>query len=69
MGEVGGIAGVLPQLFVASKIDHKIYKRPLLKMAITIRALCWGALALVTYLFADTYSSITVLGLFLLLSY
>ncbi len=68
MGEGGNIAGVLPQLFVASRIEHKTYKRPLLRMAITIRALCWGALALVTYLFADSSSLIAVLGLFLFLS-
>ncbi len=68
MGKGGNIAGVLPQLFVASRIEHKVYKRPLLRKAITVRALCWAALALVTYFFAVNYSLITVLGLFLFLA-
>ncbi len=37
--------GVLPQLFVASKLEDKLHKKPLLVMAITVRALSWGALA------------------------
>ena len=66
-GEIGSLGNILPQLFVASKIEHKIHKRPLLRFAITIRALCWGLIALITYLFAGNNPSITLWGVFLLL--
>ncbi|MDP8218294.1 MAG: MFS transporter [Candidatus Theseobacter exili] len=68
MGEIGGVGNILPQLFVASRIEHRSHKRPLLRFAITIRALCWGLLALFTYLFAGNNPSIALWGLFLLLS-
>lgn len=68
MGEIGGVGNVLPQLFVASKIEHRIHKRPLLRFAITVRALCWGLVALITYLFAGNNPSIALWGIFLLLS-
>jgi len=67
VGEMGSIGNILPQLFVASKIEHKIHKRPLLRFAITVRALCWGLVALITYLFAGNSPSITLWGIFLLL--
>ena len=66
-GEIGSLGNILPQLFVASKIEHRIYKRPLLRFAITIRALCWGLLALVTYLFAGSNAGFALAALFLLL--
>ena len=68
IGEIGGIGNILPQLFVASKIEHRIHKRPLLRFAITVRALCWGLVALVTYLFAGNNPSIALWGVFLFLS-
>ena len=68
MGEIGSVGNVLPQLFVASRIEHRIYKRPLLRFAITVRALCWGLVALITYLFAGNNPSIVLWGVFLLLS-
>jgi len=42
LGSLGGIGNVLPQLFVASKLETKIQKKPVLRAAITIHALCWG---------------------------
>lgn len=68
MGEIGGVGNILPQLFVASKIEHRIHKRPLLRFAITVRAFCWGLIALITYLFAENNPSIALWGIFLLLS-
>lgn len=68
MGSLGGIGGVLPQLFVASKLETKIHKKPLLKVAITIRALCWGLLSLITYLFAISHPNLVLFSLFLLLA-
>jgi len=67
IGEIGSLGNILPQLFVASKIEHRIYKRPILRFAITVRALCWGLLALITYLFAGSNSGLTLAALFLLL--
>ena len=67
MGSLGGIGSVFPQLFVASKLENKIYKKPLLKFAITIRALSWGFLALTTYVFSNTYPSLTIFFLFFIL--
>jgi len=67
VGEIGSIGNILPQLFVASRIEHKIHKRPLLRFAITIRALCWGLVALITYLFAENNPPIALWGIFSLL--
>ena len=67
MGSLGGIGNVLPQLFVASRLEDKIYKRPILRIAITVRALCWGLLALSTYLLASTHPNLTVFLLFFFL--
>ena len=68
MGSLGGIGSVLPQLFVASKLENKIHKRPVLRAAITIRALCWALLSLITYLFAISYPNLVIFSLFLLLT-
>jgi len=46
MGSLGGIGSVLPQLFVASRLENKVHKRPVLRVTITIRALCWGSFVL-----------------------
>jgi len=42
MTTFGGIGSLLPQLFVATKLESKISKRPALRIAITVRTLCWG---------------------------
>ena len=68
MGSLGGIGSVLPQLFVASRLETKVHKRPLLRIAITIRALCWGFLALTTYFFAISHPNVVLFSLFLLLT-
>ncbi len=68
MGSLGGLGSVLPQLFVASKLETKVHKRPLLRVAITIRALCWGLLSLITYLFATSHPNLVLFSLFLLLT-
>ena len=67
LGSLGGIGTVLPQLFVARKLENKSHKKPLLKFAITIRALSWGFLALTTYLFAYKSAYLTILFLFFFL--
>jgi len=70
MGKGRGILGVIPQLFVANKLEASKYKKPLLIKAITVRALSWGLLALSTALFAKTHPAlmvwilISLLGLF-----
>ncbi|MFP4498960.1 MAG: MFS transporter [Vulcanimicrobiota bacterium] len=56
----GGIAGGIPQLFVANKLENKPRKKPTLIWAITIRTLCWGSLAFITYFFASRYPQFTV---------
>jgi len=68
MGSLGSIGSVLPQLFVASKLETKIYKKPILKAAITIRALCWGILSMIIYFFAIPHPTLTVFSLFFLLT-
>ena len=67
MGSLGGIGSVLPQLFVASRLETKVHKRPLLRVAITIRALCWGLLSLITYFFAMSHPNLVLFSLFFLL--
>jgi hypothetical protein len=68
LGSLGGIGSVLPQLFVARKLENKSHKKPLLAIAITVRAMCWGLLALTTYFFASTsaYATISFLFFFLI---
>jgi len=67
LGSLGGIGSVLPQLFVASKLETKVHKRPLLRIAITIRALCWALLSLITYFFAIPHPNLVLFSLFFLL--
>jgi len=64
LGSFGGIGTVLPQLFVANRLENKTYKRPILRVAITIRALCWGFLSLATYIFAISHPGLTIFSLF-----
>jgi len=59
---------VLPQLFVANRLESKVYKKPVLVMAITIRALCWGLLGLITYFLGGSHPLIIVISLFFLLT-
>jgi MFS family permease len=66
-GSLGGLSGVLPQLFVANILENKDYKRPFLRGAIAIRTICWGLLSLITYLFAVSHPNLTMLSLFFLL--
>lgn len=68
MGDMGGIGVVLPQLFVASRLESRTHKKPILVVAVTIRALCWGILALTTYLFATRYPGLMIFSLFSLLT-
>jgi MFS family permease len=67
MGKGRGILGVIPQLFIANKVETTPYKKPLLIKAITIRAVSWGLLALSTYLFAAKYPHLMVWILIILL--
>lgn len=60
MGGFGGIGNALPQLFVANRVENKIRKMGVLRAAITIRALCWGLLAIATYLFASSAPQLTI---------
>lgn len=59
---------ILPQLFVANRLESKIYKKPVLVMAITIRALCWGLLGLITYFSGRSHPLIIITSLFFLLT-
>jgi len=59
---------VLPQLFVANRLENKVYKKPVLVMAITIRALCWGLLGLITYFLGGSHPLMIVISLFFLLT-
>jgi MFS family permease len=68
VSRIGSIGGVLPQLFVAHKVENKPHKKPVLITAITIRALCWGLLALITYLFGQSHPAGIILSLFLFLT-
>ena len=67
LGSLGGIGNVLPQLFVANRLETKVHKRPMLRAAITVRALCWAFLSLTTLLFARSNPHLTVFFLFLFL--
>jgi len=64
ISKIGGIGSVLPQLFVASRLEDKAYKKPVLMGAITTRALCWGFLAFITLLFGKSHPSGIILALF-----
>ncbi|RKY92160.1 hypothetical protein DRQ15_03070 [candidate division KSB1 bacterium] len=67
LSTVMNISSVLPQLWVANKIETKVHKKPILVMALIVRALCWGFLGLITYLFSGSHPLTVVLALFFLL--
>ena len=67
LGSLGGIGNVLPQLFVANRLEAKIHKKPVLLVAITGRALCWGLLSLITLLLTESHPNLTVFFLFVFL--
>jgi MFS family permease len=68
MSTFGGIGSLLPQLFVASKLESKISKRPLLRAAISVRALCWGLLAFITYWLGRSHPLGIIVALLFLLT-
>jgi len=68
MSTFGGIGSLFPQLFVASRLESKVSKRPVLRIAITVRALCWGLLALITYWFGRSHPLGIILSLLFLLT-
>lgn len=61
-----GISGVVPQLFVANRLENKIHKKPLMITAITVRALSFALLAVITFFFADSNHVFMVISLFVL---
>jgi MFS family permease len=67
LGSLGGIGNVIPQFFVANKLETKAEKKPLLRAAITVRAVCWGLLSLTTLLLAESFPHLTVFFLFVFL--
>jgi len=67
LGSLGGIGNALPQLFIANRLETKVRKKPMLRAAITVRALCWGLLSLTTLLFAGSHPNLTVFSLFVFL--
>jgi len=67
MGSLGSVVSALPQMVVASKLESKIYKMPVLRLAIIIRALCWGFLSFIIYLCAVPYPKLTLFLVFALL--
>jgi len=67
MGSLGNIVSALPQMVVANRLENKVHKIPVLRLAIVIRALCWGFLSLTTYLFAVSHPKLTLYLIFSLL--
>jgi len=67
MGSLGSVVSALPQMVVANRLENKIHKIPVLRLAIVIRALCWGLLSLTTYLFAVSHHKLTLSLVFSLL--
>ncbi len=67
MGSLGSMVSALPQMIVANRLENKIHKIPVLRLAIVIRALCWGLLSLITYLFAVSHPKLTLCLVFFLL--
>ena len=59
-GGFSRLGSVIPQLFVANKVETRISKKPLLVKAIIVRALCWGILAGFTF-FLDSSQSLYLL--------
>ncbi|MCD6575227.1 MFS transporter [Candidatus Aerophobetes bacterium] len=67
-GSFSRLGSVLPQLFVANKLETKIHKKPLLITAIVVRALCWGILAGLIFCFNGSQTFFLLLSSFLLLA-
>ena len=65
-GDFSRLGSILPQLFVASKLESKLHKKPLLVIAIIIRALSWGALA--GFVFFSNNSQLLLIFSFLFLT-
>ena len=61
-----GISGVLPQLFVANKLENKIHKKPWMVIAISIRSLSFALLSILTFFFAESNPVFVIISLFLL---
>ena len=58
--------GVLPQLFVANKLESKPRKKPVLVVAIWVRAAAWAILGLLAY-FCAMYNALIILVALLVL--
>ena len=67
-GSFSRLGSILPQLFVASKLETKTHKKPLLVKAIITRALCWGILAGLTFFLNSSQSLFLFLSTFFLLT-
>jgi len=67
LGSLGGIGSVLPQLFVANRLENKTHKRPVLRAAITVRALCWAIISLTTYFISIPHPNLTIFLIFFLI--
>ena len=63
-----GSGSVFPQLWIANRIEGKVRKKPVLTAAITVRALCWGTLGLLTYLLGRSHPMTVVVSAFFLLT-
>ncbi len=63
-----GINGVIPQLFVANKLETKIHKKPLLIFATTVRAFSFALLAVITFFFAESNPFFMLISLFIILN-
>ncbi len=63
----GGVAGALPQFFVAGRMENKVHKKPLLNFSMAVRTICWGIIALVTYFFSLSNPILTMVSLMFLL--
>ncbi|MEA1927854.1 MAG: MFS transporter [Candidatus Auribacterota bacterium] len=68
MGPLGGIGSALPQLITAHRIESRTRKKPFLVAAIVVRALCWAALALITYFFSLSHPGFVVVSFLFLIT-
>ncbi len=61
------LAGLLPQLFAAHKIEKLCKRKPVLVVSIVVRMVCWGIVGVITYAFGRQHpASILVIFIFLL---
>ncbi|OPX23598.1 MAG: hypothetical protein B1H02_04795 [Candidatus Latescibacteria bacterium 4484_107] len=61
------VGGVLPQLFVAHRLESKPRKKPVLVVAIWVRAAAWAILGLLTYFCVECNTLIILVALLVLL--